>query len=411
MSLLDLATQIVITLADAGHVAYFAGGWVRDLNLGQPSDDIDIATSASVEEIISLFPKTIPVGVAFGIVVVVVEGKQFEVATFRQDIGYQDGRHPLGIEKSTPIEDAKRRDFTINGMFYDPLSRTLYDYVEGQKDIQAGLIRAIGDPQQRFLEDRLRMIRAARYATRFKFSIDPQTYQAIQKYASTLFPSVAIERVYQELEKMARFRHLQSGLILLHELKLLSVIFPFLQVADTKELTKRLQSIPFFPLSTPLIGQLLELFPTFQSQQIEELCYYLKLSKQDRLFALDLHKAKRYFTPYQQWEEKISLCEQAHFYAQSNSSTILNILNACIAPSERSSFEHHHAERKRMLSNAIHRLKTNNPLVTSQILQSEGVLPGKKMGQLLKEAERQAINSNIENPREVIEILKRSPLW
>src|ERR1700721_2344911 len=123
------ATEVVKKLVDAGFIAYFAGGWVRDFLMKHPSDDIDIATSASVEEIQALFPKTIPVGVAFGIVIVVEEGHHFEVATFRRESGYLDGRRPTAIEPAPPEEDAKRRDFTINGMFWDPLSKTLYDYV------------------------------------------------------------------------------------------------------------------------------------------------------------------------------------------------------------------------------------------------------------------------------------------
>jgi poly(A) polymerase len=198
-----LAKQIVQTLVKAGFTTYFAGGWVRDYLMNHPSDDIDIATGAPVDVIQNLFPKTIPVGLAFGIVIVVVEEHQFEVATFRKEKGYVDGRRPTHIESATPEEDALRRDFTINGLFWDPLTETLYDYVEGQKDLRSGIIRAIGDPHARFLEDRLRMIRAVRYSTRFNFSIEIETYQAILTHAKSLFPSVAIERIWQEFHKMA----------------------------------------------------------------------------------------------------------------------------------------------------------------------------------------------------------------
>lgn len=182
------ATSVVKRLVDAGHIAYFAGGWVRDFLMKHPSDDIDIATSASVEQIQSLFPKTIPVGIAFGIVIVVEQGHQFEVATFRKESGYLDGRRPTNIEPASPEEDSQRRDFTINGMFWDPLQEKLYDYVEGQTDLKKGIIRAIGDPHQRFLEDRLRMIRAARYATRFHFPIEIETRQAILAHPRVFFP-------------------------------------------------------------------------------------------------------------------------------------------------------------------------------------------------------------------------------
>src|SRR6185437_5720237 len=169
MEMYEVATHIVKRLVEAGHLAYFAGGWVRDFLLNHPSDDIDIATSASVEEIQALFPKTIPVGIAFGIVIVVEKGHQFEVATFRKDRGYVDGRRPTGIDPASPEEDAQRRDFTLNGMFYDPLQKKVLDFVSGQEDLKKGIIRAIGNPHERFLEDRLRMMRAVRYGTRFGF--------------------------------------------------------------------------------------------------------------------------------------------------------------------------------------------------------------------------------------------------
>ena len=156
------ARYIVDTLAKAGFVAYYAGGWVRDFLLGHPSDDIDIATNAPPETIQALFPKTVPIGIAFGIVLVIVEGHPYEVATFRNDLEYQDGRRPLRIEFTTAEEDAKRRDFTINGMFYDPLQKTVLDFVGGQQDLQKQLVRAIGNPHARIAEDRLRMIRAIR---------------------------------------------------------------------------------------------------------------------------------------------------------------------------------------------------------------------------------------------------------
>ena len=132
------ATEIVKKLNKAGYIAYFAGGWVRDHVMKHPSSDIDIATNAPPEKILDLFPRTILVGLAFGVVIVSVNGHQFEVSTFRKDIGYADGRKPLKIELATPQEDAQRRDFTINGMFYDPQEETIYDYVHGVEDIKRG---------------------------------------------------------------------------------------------------------------------------------------------------------------------------------------------------------------------------------------------------------------------------------
>ena len=148
----ELALRIVQKLNMAGYTAYFAGGWVRDHVMGRESDDIDIATSASPEKILDLFPRTLVVGLSFGVVIVMMEGHPFEVATFRTDIGYSNGRTPDGILFSSPREDALRRDFTINGMFFDPVEKKIYDYIGGMEDIHKGVIRTIGDPYERFLK-------------------------------------------------------------------------------------------------------------------------------------------------------------------------------------------------------------------------------------------------------------------
>ncbi|MDE3047536.1 MAG: CCA tRNA nucleotidyltransferase, partial [Verrucomicrobiota bacterium] len=220
------ARHIVETLAKAGFVAYYAGGWVRDLLLNHPSDDIDIATNAPPETIQALFAHTVPVGIAFGIVLVIIDGHQYEVATFRQDLDYKDGRRPSRIAFTTAEEDAKRRDFTINGMFYDPLKDHILDYVNGRADLEAKVIRAIGNPHERIKEDRLRMIRGIRLACRFGFHIEAATDAAIRAHANELFPAVAIERVWQEFTKGHAFGKLRLMLIGLHDFGILQAIFP-----------------------------------------------------------------------------------------------------------------------------------------------------------------------------------------
>ena len=247
----ELATQVVEELQEAGFTAYFAGGWVRDFIMQKPSDDIDIATNATVEQIQDLFPKTIPVGVAFGIVIVVKDHKQFEVATFRKDRGYVDGRRPTGIDLATPEEDATRRDLTINGMFYDPIKEKIYDWVEGKRDIEGKVIRAIGDPEERFAEDRLRMMRAIRYATRFNFYIEEETLKAIKFHSRELLPAVAMERIWQEFKKMSQFAHFDTGLVLMQELGLLSTIFPELKNVSAEQVKERVQYIERFPKGSP----------------------------------------------------------------------------------------------------------------------------------------------------------------
>ena len=170
ISMEDAARAIVARLRDNGYVAYFAGGCVRDLVRGEVPKDFDVATSARPEEVQKIFARTYAVGAHFGVIVVLENGFQFEVATFRSDGVYLDGRRPTEVHFSSAEEDAKRRDFTINGMFFDPEKNEVIDFVGGRADLEAKLIRAIGDPAQRFAEDRLRMLRAVRFATVLDFA-------------------------------------------------------------------------------------------------------------------------------------------------------------------------------------------------------------------------------------------------
>ena len=180
----DFAISIVKTLRQNGFHAYLVGGCVRDLLLGREPKDYDVATSATPEKVMKIFPETYAVGVQFGVVLVPMKGRDesraVEVATFRSDIGYSDGRHPDEVRFSQDArEDVLRRDFTINGMLLDPASDEVLDYVGGRKDLEAGIIRTIGQPQQRFAEDKLRMLRAIRFAARFAYQIDPATFAAV----------------------------------------------------------------------------------------------------------------------------------------------------------------------------------------------------------------------------------------
>ncbi len=203
------ATKIVRSLRQAGYQAYFAGGCVRDLLLGRPAVDYDVATSARPETVLELFPKTYAVGAHFGVVLVCseIDGAESvtEVATFRHDGAYSDGRHPDAVQFSDSAEeDVRRRDFTINGMLLDPLldgDAAVLDCVGGRSDLQAGLIRAIGDPLRRFEEDKLRMLRAVRFAARFDFVIEPDTLMAIRKLAGKI-GQVSQERIRDELTRM-----------------------------------------------------------------------------------------------------------------------------------------------------------------------------------------------------------------
>ena len=194
------ARALARTLREAGFVAYFAGGCVRDRLLGVEPGDYDIATDAHVDDVRRLFAKTVPVGAKFGVILVVADGDPFEVATFRADAPYIDGRRPSAVRFTSAEEDAQRRDFTINGMFLDPENDSVIDHVGGQRDLQAGVIRAIGDAQERLREDRLRMLRGVRFAARFGFEMESETHQAICR-ASHLITEMAWERIGDEVVK------------------------------------------------------------------------------------------------------------------------------------------------------------------------------------------------------------------
>ena len=221
-----IALEILKQIRTAGFTAYFAGGCVRDRLLGRIAKDYDIATSARPEQIENLFPKTVAVGKAFGVIVVVQDGTETEVATFRADGGYQDGRRPDSVEFCGAEEDAKRRDFTINGMFYDPVENRVIDYVGGQADLKNQTICAIDDPDQRFAEDHLRMLRAVRFAHTLGFTIEPATRRAIQHHAADL-AKISIERIENEFSRtLTESQRSGDALRELVELGLMEYIIP-----------------------------------------------------------------------------------------------------------------------------------------------------------------------------------------
>lgn len=406
---LRIATDIVKKLTKEGYTAYFAGGWPRDFLMGHPSDDIDIATDAPPEKILDLFPRTILVGLSFGIIVVVSEGHQFEVATFRKDIDYKDGRKPTSIEKASAIEDAQRRDFTINGMFYDPIENKIYDHVGGQKDLKMGIIKAIGNPHERFFEDRLRMIRAVRFSGRFQFAIDPETEEAIKENAPTLFPSVAMERVWQEFNKMTLFPHFDRAILDMERLGLLEVIFPQLKGLHLHDLRKRIEPFDRFPPGTPTIAYLFELFPDASMEEWENICRNLKTSQKE------LKLVQFFLRSHHLWNGNPFMVTDpvgaVHFYAHPDSGLYLNIAKAKLPVLQRQQFLDFHEEQQKKYGQHIHRVKFKTPLVNAAILKAAGVPPGPNMGRLLSLAEQFTIVHDFNKPEQVIPMLRNSPEW
>ena len=202
--------EIVARLQTAGFAAFWVGGCVRDFLLGREPQDFDIVTDARPEQVEKLFCKTIPVGKKFGVIIVVEGGQQFQVATFRAEADYQDGRRPEKISFANAEADASRRDFTVNGLFYDPLTEKIHDWVGGEKDLRAKIIRTIGAPEERFGEDHLRMLRAVRFAARLGFEIEPETFAAVQKLAPKI-KLISAERVREELIKLFAPPSIETG--------------------------------------------------------------------------------------------------------------------------------------------------------------------------------------------------------
>ena len=219
------AIGIVKRLRENGFNALFAGGCVRDMLMGSIPEDYDIATDARPDEIINIFKRTVPIGIHYGVVLVMENDCEFEVATFRSDGTYSDGRHPDKVTFCDARGDALRRDFTINGMFYDPIEDKHFDYVGGEDDLKACLIRAIGNPFERFDEDRLRMIRAVRFACRFNFKIEDQTAEAVKKLHDKIL-TVSRERIRDELRKTLTGPNPHTGIQTLDDLNLLNEILP-----------------------------------------------------------------------------------------------------------------------------------------------------------------------------------------
>jgi tRNA nucleotidyltransferase/poly(A) polymerase len=271
----EAAIRVVRHLRRNGFEALLAGGCVRDMLLGQRPKDFDVATNALPKNVMQLFHRTLKVGARFGVVIVLTDGRQTEVATFRTETGYIDGRHPGKVEFSDAVEDARRRDFTINGMFYDPATKRVIDFVGGQEDLARGIIRTIGAPEERFSEDYLRMLRAVRFSTRFGFEIEPGTQAVIRKDAKNI-TRISGERIATELEEMLVHPNRSAGLSLLIQSGLAEVIFPDFSGEGAASAVGILSCLPRrIDFGLGLAG----LFAGFSTEFALERCEMLKLSR------------------------------------------------------------------------------------------------------------------------------------
>ena len=292
----DFAVHVVQQLRAAGYEALWAGGCVRDQLLGVDPKDYDVATNATPQQVIDLFGKrrTVPVGVSFGVVMVLGPNKacgQVEVATFRADGQYLDGRRPSEVTFCSAEEDAKRRDFTINGMFYDPVADRVLDYVGGRKDLEAGIIRAIGDATARYTEDKLRTLRAVRFSATYDFQLEDSTAAAIRTLRADL-KQVSAERIAQELRRMLAHSSRAVSVRNLHDVGLLEVIFPSLfesgfdptLLDSICQILDALQEARFEPSLVVLLSSLYDAEPEMSDRRtagIRAECRKLKLSNEE----------------------------------------------------------------------------------------------------------------------------------
>lgn len=285
------ALEVVQQLREAGFEAVWAGGCVRDALLGIVPSDYDVATSARPEDVVRLFGqrRSVSVGASFGVIIVLGKRRsqgQVEVAAFRSDGPYSDGRRPDSVEFCTAEEDAHRRDFTINGMFYDPVSRDVIDYVGGQQDLERGVVRAIGNADERFTEDKLRMLRAARFAARYGFDLDDATADAIRRQATEL-RQVSVERIAQELRRMLGHPSRRTAIELLVQTQLFGEVFPEvtkLALQTALETFPYLQQPTFEPALATLYQKLLtpiDAPPQERTRKVAQAARRFKLSNEE----------------------------------------------------------------------------------------------------------------------------------
>jgi tRNA nucleotidyltransferase/poly(A) polymerase len=279
----EFATDIARKLQQAGFQALWAGGCVRDQLLGQPPKDYDVATDATPDQIRQLFGRrrTLALGAAFGVITVLGSRSagNIEVATFRRDADYSDGRHPDSVEFSTAEMDAQRRDFTINGLFFDPIKNQIIDYVGGHRDLQQRIIRAIGDPAHRIAEDKLRMLRAVRFAANLEFALDPATAETIRRHASEIHV-VSAERISAELQSMLVHSQRRRAVQLLIETGLLREILPELAdlLQDEQRLAQRLARLDRLQTSSLAVALATLLDDVVGPDRFAAVCQRLKLS-------------------------------------------------------------------------------------------------------------------------------------
>jgi len=432
----DFAISVVRDLRQRGYQAYLVGGCVRDLLLGREPEDYDVSTSATPPEVMSLFAQTYDVGAHFGVVLVPDSqdsSTQVEVATFRSDLSYSDGRHPDEVRfTKDPREDVERRDFTINGMMLDPIADQVLDFVGGQADLAAGIIRAIGDPPRRFSEDKLRMMRAVRFAARFGYAIEPATLAAIQAHASQIH-QVSCERLRDELTRMLTEGHARQAFLLLDETGLLREVLPEIAAMKGVEQPPQfhpegdvfvhtlllLENLPHPAPATLAWGALLHDVgkpPTFRVapdrirfdghvdvgvKMAEEICHRLRFSNDDLQQIVALVKNHMRFAQAVQMKE--STFKKFVRMPGFDQHLALHRLDCLASHGDLTSYNFMREKIVAMPPDAIHPV----PLITGDDLIALGLEPSPRFKQILSAVEDEQLEGRLHSHEEAIQWVQR----
>jgi poly(A) polymerase len=427
------AREIAARLRENGYMAYFAGGCVRDMVRGLTPKDYDIATDARPEAVQKLFPRTYAVGAHFGVIIVLENGFQFEVATFRSDEGYIDGRHPSAVRFSSPEEDAKRRDFTINGMFYDPVAEEVIDFVGGRADIAAKLVRAIGDPAERLAEDRLRMLRAVRFATVLDYKIDNGTWKALVANAPSI-NQISAERIRDELVRVLTSPNRVRGWDLLDSSGLMRVILSeidamkgclqpeqFHPEGDVFQHTRLM--LQFLPerVSVPLVfSVLLHDVAKPRTATVDE-TGRIRFSGHDRLGAeMTEEIMRRLRFSGAEIEATVEMVRQHMVFKDVPKMRVAKLKRFMARPTFEDELELHRVDCEgshRMLDNYEFLLRkreefANEPIVPLPLVRGDdlialGLKPGPKFGEILEAAETEQLEGKLRTREEALEWVKR----
>ena len=382
------ALDTIKKLRAEGHVALLAGGCVRDRLLRRIPKDFDVAEDAAPQRVKQVFPRARQVGAKFGVMLVRKFGHEIEVATFRADGSYSDGRHPDVVTFGTDVEDARRRDFTINGLFHDPIADQVIDYVDGRADLEAGIIRTIGDPNRRFAEDHLRMLRAIRFAGRFGFKIEPDTAKAIARHAAQL-ETISAERVWQELEMILTDPGRVRGWSLLLETSLrehLTSAWPQ-EPDDDAVVGARLAALPSQQIDASLA--MAAALCTYPANQAANVCRAMRLSNR-------LGKAVVWMVrslPDVCGESLLELADLKLLMAEEPWPHLLELLRVDLVArgAELGPYERVRTRAATIAADAV----APPPLLTGDDLCSMKMSPGPRMGQILKAVYRAQLNERI----------------